>query len=357
MSENTEDINEQDEVIKKIDSALKKINEGYSELSQIPPIKNYRRKNFAIKSAVIASIISALFVYQQSIMNNVKERSDNIDQTFLFAVNSFESDFSAIQSTGLNNLFEVAFTPTLKESNKTAISPLINLYNILLDKQEYKFLERSRNAFIAFAKTNRETSNTKLDPVSTSIIRTAVKWQEKEDEIFKDSISETKRWLLHRAYIPNAQATSINLSNNFLFDIIITNSALNNSKFSNCYLEKSNFEGSNLTSAVFKKANLKSSILKDCLLNFSDFNFSNCSKADFSSAVIENANFSNANLKGANFDNSIIRGTNFSNSDLSNSSFKNCIFLNVNLKNCIMKDVDLTNADLSKAKNINTIIK
>lgn len=357
QKENKKKKKKEDETIKKIDSALKKISEGYAELSQIQPIKDYRRKRFVIKSALLVTIISALFIYQQSIMNNAKERTDNIDQTFLFAINSFESNFSAVQSTGLNNLFEVAFTPTLKESNRTAASPIINLYNILLNKQEYKFLDRSRDAFIAFAKTNRGITNTKLDPVSTSIINTALKWQKREDEIFKDSISEDSRWLLHRAYVPNAQATSIDLSSDFLYDIVITNSALNNSRFLNCYLEKSNFSGSNLTSAVFKEANLKSALVKDCLLNFADFTYANCTKTDFSSSTIENANFSNANLRDANFDNSIIRGTNFSNSDLAGASFKNCIFLNVNLENCIMKNADLTNADLSKAKNLNTIIK
>ncbi|MEM9077146.1 MAG: pentapeptide repeat-containing protein [Bacteroidota bacterium] len=353
------DLEKKDETapIDKISDAIRKINEGYSELSKLDPIKSYKEKKLWKTITIVLSIISGLLVYQQYIDSNLKSRSDNLDQTFLFSMNSLESKSPAVQVAGINNLYNVAFEPTIVEANSSVLSPLVNLWNTFSGKKEYKYIDKAKNSFKIFAQLPREPVPSKINPVSSEIIKTAVEWQNKEQELFDKTKNGTEAWMLYKAKLNNAYCPNIQLSNQWFFDTDFSNSYLIAASFKDSYLEKVIFSGSDISSGNFNQANLNNAKMDSCRLNFGIFKNIQGIKIDFSHSRLEQAVFTNSNLKNSIFDNAIIQGINFSGADLTGSSFRNCNFQNVDLDHAIIKNVDLSGANMEGVINYDKAIK
>lgn len=349
--------NNSEDLTTKISDAIKKINDGYSELSKLEPIKNYRENKLLKRITIFLSIVSGLLVYQQYINNTIKSRTDNLDQIFLFSINSIESKSSAVQATGINNLHTVAFKPTVVEANGTILSPFVNLWNVFAGKKEYKYLERAKSSFQIFAQTPREPINVAINPVSSALIKTAVSWQDKEEELFGKNKNGTEAWLLYKAKLNKAYCPNINLSDQWFFDAIFKQSYLNAAKFNGSYLEKAVFSSSDLSAANFSNAILNNAKFDSCKINYGIFNEIQGIKIDFRNSKLEQTKFINSNLKNSNFDGAIVLGANFSGANLSGCSFKGCNFANVDLEGAIIKGVDLSEINMEGVINLDKTIK
>ncbi len=343
-----------DKVIQ-VNEALQKINDGYNELVQLDIIKKKGNQRLLKNITAVAAVISVLFGYQQYLERNIESRIDNQEQILLFAVNSLESNSSAVRATGVKTLESVAFNYMLIEPKTGILSPIGNLYCWIINKREYLFLERTRAVFTDFAKNKRQNTNSEYNPVSTSLILVGLNWIEKEKQKFAKERTDPTLWFFNNADLSKANSPLKNFNNIWFSKVNFSNSMLRGCDFRNSYLEKAIFDGAILSSCRLDSANMKGTSLNSTKLNFASLNAVRGKGAIFQNSDLTNAVLDNSNFTQSNFENAILRTTSLRFCNFKSAVLREVDFMNADLEGVNFENCDLSGASFMYARNIDKI--
>lgn len=341
--------------LEKVEIALKKVNDGYNELTKLGLLKKKGKIKLTKIITVVTAIISILFGYQQYLERSLETRYDNLQQTFLFAVRSLESNSEAVRSTGVKTLESVAFTELLVEPKSGILAPPQNLLAWLMNKKEMRLLERSRVVFQDFSKINRKDFNGIYNPVSTAIVEVGLTWIEREARISGKHRNDESLWFFYGAKLCRANSPSKAFDNMMFGDVDFSHSLLSETSFKDTHLTGSNFQQANLKSSNFSNAMLFKSNFNNSKMQFSILDNIVGKKSNFTGSDLTNAQLTHSNFEGAIFDKTILRTTKLNNSTFHNAKFQNIQFLNTDFENVDFENCRFLNVDFSQAKNFELV--
>jgi uncharacterized protein YjbI with pentapeptide repeats len=156
----------------------------------------------------------------------------------------------------------------------------------------------------------------------------------------------------HNISLSMLEMNGLNLENQNLSYLKITDGLLENAILRNSNLESTNLSGSNLRGADFTGSNLKDvnfegADLSNADLTGSDFTLLNISEALLTGANLSGVKLTGLNLAGKNMERVILKQADLSGANLSGSNLRGADFTGSNLKDVNFEGADLSNADLT----------
>jgi uncharacterized protein YjbI with pentapeptide repeats len=293
---------------------------------------------------IALAAVSILWVYEQYLEQSYRGRIDQAEQELRSSTEQLNSGNPSIRAAGVKRIFDLAFKELPVEPLSSWYAPPVNLVTWLAGRRERRLLDRARTLFQDFATTPGIPVEDTKNPVSTTVLKTAVEWISKENSILGKSPQDPTLWFLYKAKLSKAYAPGTNLEAVQFSNVDLSYSTLNSSNLSRAYMEGSNLEGASLESCIFTDANLLKGNLQKAKLSFARLESANLQGANLTGAELTLARLGHADL-----DHAILYKATLRTSDLQETILKNADLRDANFSQANLRGTDFTGADLRGA--------